>query len=118
MLHNIVVIPAFALVLVTCAQPGIPSLLRWLGSPLVVYLGRISYCFYITQYAVVNLLEPLAKPGPAHLPAPLFLVVALLLNLVCAVLFYELLEKRSHRQLLTFGKKHWAPISKPSLVAN
>ncbi len=73
---------------------------RVLSGGWAVYLGRISYGFYLIQLTV--LMEPLlalTDPlGPWRLPA-----LCLLMNLVCA-LFYELVEKPARRGLVArFG---------------
>lgn len=71
-------------------------LYRWLSSGLLVYLGRISYGFYLIQLTVM--LTPLValshELGPWRLP---FLLVAT--NLVCAG-FYQVVEVPARRSLV------------------
>ena len=68
-------------------------LYRWLSHGLLVYLGKISYGFYLIQLTV--LLAPFValshELGPWRVPA--LLVMA---NLVCAV-FYQLVEVPARR---------------------
>jgi peptidoglycan/LPS O-acetylase OafA/YrhL len=109
-IHNIVVVPGLALLLTNLSQPKPAGMWRWLGSSVLVYLGRISYSFYITQFCLMFTLEQLTG-----LPASYVVLGGmLLLNLLLATLFYEVVEKRSHKWLLTFGTKYvkaQAPIS-------
>jgi peptidoglycan/LPS O-acetylase OafA/YrhL len=72
------------------------ALYRWLSSGLLVYLGRISYGFYLIQLTVM--LTPLValshELGPWRLP---FLLVTT--NLVCAG-FYQVVEVPARRALV------------------
>jgi len=96
-IHNLVSVAAGILVLALCVPNHGPGrILSW--GPLV-YLGRISYGFYLIQLALVA--EPLARwatnAGPARL-----LVLFILLNLVSAGL-YEGVERPSRRWIV----EHW-----------
>ena len=92
------------------AQPHPSLLFKWLGSPPMEYLGRISYSFYIAQHPLVFVLDPLIRAG--HLAPTDWRVapVAFVLNLLGAVLLYELVEKPAQAFLLRhyharFGKQ-------------
>jgi peptidoglycan/LPS O-acetylase OafA/YrhL len=97
--HNMVAIPVLVLLLAALSQPQRTPLLRWLGSSVMVYLGRISYSFYIIQWAVMVLLEVYLQQ---HRGQPSYLLVggAFAVNLLLAALVYELIEKRAHTKLL------------------
>jgi len=97
LVHNLVSIVAGILVLALCVPNHGPGrLLSW--GPLV-YLGRISYGFYLIQLALVA--EPLVRLASQAGPARL-LVLFLLLNLVSAGL-YEGVERPSRRWIV----EHW-----------
>jgi len=75
---------------------------RFLGAGIFVYLGKISYGFYLIQLSV--LIEPMVhlsdKLGFARLPA-----LMLMVNLFCA-LVYELVEAPARRIVINrFGGK-------------
>lgn len=76
---------------------------RFLGSGIFVYLGKISYGFYLIQLSV--LIEPLVmfsdKFGFARLP-----VLMLTVNLFCAVV-YETIEAPARKLIINFfgGKR-------------
>jgi peptidoglycan/LPS O-acetylase OafA/YrhL len=104
--HNIVVIPVLSIVLAALAQPDSSASLNWLGNSIMVYLGRISYSFYIAQQALRALLEVYLKQDKTAHSSSVILLVMLIANLFVAVLLYEIIEKKSHKWLLTFGNRH------------
>lgn len=110
LIHNWLVVPTLVVVLNVLAQPHPTPLFKWLGSPPMEYLGRISYSFYIAQHPLVFVLDPLIRAG--HLASDDWRVapVAFVLNLLGAVLLYELVEKPAQAFLLRhyhvrFGKQ-------------
>lgn len=82
---------AAVLILGLCVEGG--RLHRFLGNGLFVYLGKISYGFYLIQ--LTAMIAPLVylsdQCGPFRLP-----VLLVLTNLACAV-SYELVEKPARR---------------------
>ena len=105
-IHNIIVVPGLALLLANLSQPEPASVWRWLGSSLLVYLGRISYSFYITQFCLMFALEQLSSQPGVTLPSYVVLGSMLLFNLLLAALFFKVVEQPSHKWLLTFGTKY------------
>lgn len=94
LVHNAVALGTGALVLALTVAGHLPGrLLSW--GPLV-YLGRISYGFYLIQLSVVSapLVALSASCGPWRLPVHLVLATA-----VCALL-YELVEKPARRAVV------------------
>jgi peptidoglycan/LPS O-acetylase OafA/YrhL len=94
LVHNAVAAAAAALILML-AVPG-HAVARLLAVPPLVYLGRISYGFYLIQVSLVSEpLEALAlRCGAWRLPVLLILCVA-----VCTLL-YELVEKPARRAIV------------------
>jgi peptidoglycan/LPS O-acetylase OafA/YrhL len=72
-------------------------LARLLSGGLLVYLGRISYGFYLVQLSVMMgpMLALTDRLGPLRLPA-----LCLLMNLFCAA-SYELVERPARRWIVT-----------------
>lgn len=90
-----------AVLILALSVPG-GRLYRWLSAPLLVYLGRISYGFYLIQLTVI--LEPAVRLSH-HLGGwrvPALLVMA---NVLCAG-FYELVEVPARRWIVgRFGRR-------------
>ncbi len=93
-------VAGFTATLILGLSTGGGRLHRALGHPLPVYLGRISYGFYLIQLTVI--LEPAVQLshelGPWRVPA--LLVMA---NVLCAG-FYELVEVPARRAIV----RRWA----------
>ena len=85
---------AGALILALAAGGG--ALHRFLGHGLFVYLGKISYGFYLIQLTVI--IEPMVRLsdhlGPARVP-----VLLVMVNLFCAAV-YQLVEAPARRILV------------------
>ncbi|MGI4738384.1 MAG: acyltransferase family protein [Janthinobacterium lividum] len=94
LVHNWLVIPTLVVLLNVLSQPRQSPLFKWVGSGPMVYLGRISYSFYIAQHPLVFLLDPLIKSGQLDSHDWRIAPVALLVNLAGAVLLHELVEKK------------------------
>jgi peptidoglycan/LPS O-acetylase OafA/YrhL len=81
MLHNGALLPAFALVLLACAQGQAP---RWLEHPWLITLGEASYALYITHLLcwvyVKVLLERHGIDVRAGWVFPLYAVIAVMLS--------------------------------------
>ena len=100
LIHNWLVVPTLVVVLNVLAQPTANPLITWLGSPPMEYLGRISYSFYIAQHPLVFVLDPLLRAGRLAATDWRVAPVAFVLNLLGAVLLYELVEKPAQAYLL------------------
>jgi peptidoglycan/LPS O-acetylase OafA/YrhL len=80
-------------VLVACAI-GIPPLVRFLESPPLHYLGRISYSLYLIHGTVIAVCVALA---PATLPKSAVVLVAVVLSIGTAELLYRTVERPGTR---------------------
>lgn len=94
------------LILALCVKGGLIH--RFLGRSLFVYLGKISYGFYLIQLSV--LIEPMVnlsdRLGPARL-----LVLMVLVNVFCAMV-YQLVEAPARRAIVArWGVKSVQPDS-------
>jgi len=88
------------LVLGTCARAELAGGARLLRRRRLVWLGEVSYCFYLVHQLVVTVLERLV----AHLPVlpgqgVAWAVAALGLSLLAAVVLHEAVEKPFERRL-------------------
>lgn len=108
LLHNWVVLPTLLVLLNVLAQLRQNSLFAWLGSQPLEYLGRISYSFYIAQHPLVFILDPLLKAGRLEPHDWRIAPIAFILNLVGAVVLYELVEKRAHAFLMHYYRVYFA----------
>jgi peptidoglycan/LPS O-acetylase OafA/YrhL len=104
LIHNWLVLPTLVVLLNVLAQPRQSRAFAWLGSPPMEYLGRISYSFYIAQHPLVFVLDPLLKAGRLSHTDWRIAPLALVLNLVGAVLLYELVEKPAQTYLIARHK--------------
>ncbi|TDN39328.1 acyltransferase [Hymenobacter sp. UV11] len=112
--HHWLVVPTVVVLLVVLAQPQQSRAFAWLSSRPMQYLGHISYSFYIAQLPLVFLLDPLWQSGRLRHTDWWVAPVALLANLLGAVLLHELVEKKAHAYLLT---RYHAYVGRGRLVA-
>ena len=100
--HNLFFLPAIVALLGCLAHSPSSLVFRWLGSRLALYLGRISYSFYILQIVLLILAEDMWKngtmPHSAWWIAPTFFMI----NIAAAVIVYEVVEKRMHKHFLSW----------------
>lgn len=90
--NNVFILPAI-LALISL----LTNYFKWVGSKLMVYLGQISYGFYIMQLPLMMALDVLLQQG--KLSATDFYLGPLVfcINLLLAILVYELVEKPLQR---------------------
>ena len=111
--HNVLTIPVTLLLLAACVHPK--KYLKWMGAPWMVYLGKISYGFYIVQIPLLLELDELISKD-VLLPSMLYLIPLLfVLNLFLSIALYEVVEKPVHR-FLSSGKN--TSDNEPLLVAS
>lgn len=99
--HNAVVLPAIILLLVSLTQPS--RVFGWLRSALLVWLGKISYGFYIWQIVLTLAIERLQHQGllSHHLASWTATAVLLGLNIVLAAVSFRWLETPVHHYIST-----------------
>ena len=98
-IQNIIVIPLMIIILSNSIESK-NNILGFLGNKVFEYLGKVSYSFYIIQLPIMLFLDNenyLEKTNSL-----LYFSVALIINLVSAILLYELIENPLHKIL---GKK-------------
>lgn len=108
LIHNWLILPLLVVLLNVLAQSTPSRAFKWLGSAPMQYLGRISYSFYIAQHPLVFVLDPLIKAGRLNPNDWRIMPVAFVLNLVGAVVLYEVVEKRAHSWLMTYYQAHFS----------
>jgi peptidoglycan/LPS O-acetylase OafA/YrhL len=99
--HNLIVLPAIIASVACLALSPQTILLRWLGSPIMTYLGRISYGFYILQLVLLAAVDVLWERNALPRAALWVMPTLLITNLIAAALMYELVEKRMHKAILS-----------------
>lgn len=107
--HNLVVVPTLILIVGYLSMQPKDLFTRLLESNLMVYLGRISYSFYIWQIVLSitksSFLQNLTfcKNSPV-----LFVSIIFVTNLTLAIISYHLIETRSHKFIIKIfsTKKH------------
>ena len=99
--HNFIVVPAILAIITLTVRFEQTRFFRWLGSGIMLYLGRISSSFYIMQLPILILLEGMLAQGLIHKQDTWITLPILLLNLLLAAGLYEAVEKPAHRFLLT-----------------
>ena len=100
--HNWAVLPTIVLLLGCLAYSPPSFVFNWLGSRIMVYLGRVSYSFYIIQIVLLDTSGILWRRG--IIPHVVWWIVPLLffVNLGAAVIMYELIEKQMHKRFLSW----------------
>lgn len=96
--HNWVVTPLLCVFIAGLTQPS--RLFGWLRSDLLVFLGRISYSFYIWQIVIMIAIEIVQEHHVLLSYSKWVLVsVTLALNLLLAYFSYLLIENPAHKWL-------------------
>lgn len=100
-IHNVLVVPVTLTVLFACVNPG-PSL-KWIGSKWMVYLGNISYGFYIVQIPLMLGVDRLLDERILSHSMFWLIPVLLAINLLLSAALYEWVEKPVHRYFTARG---------------
>ncbi|MCB2408509.1 acyltransferase family protein [Hymenobacter lucidus] len=96
--HNWLLLPVLIVLIIgICRNPGLP--LNLLSSPVLAYLGKVSYGFYIWQIVIMLVLEGKVLKGVLAPHSIKSSLLVLAVNLILAILSYHLLESRAHRWL-------------------
>lgn len=106
--HNLVMIPIIALVLAAVSQEKLGVAFAWLGKEPWVYLGKISYCFYMVQIPLSILLDSLIETGEFSKDRVITIPVAFLVSLIGGALLHHLAEVPAHRRLMQLYRKEHA----------
>jgi peptidoglycan/LPS O-acetylase OafA/YrhL len=100
--HNWIVVPAFSYLVFSLAggQGGLASIL---SNPLIVWLGRISYCFYSFQAIVILSLtrfhDRIVSAIPSLASNKLFFILAFSMVSSISVAGYYLIEEPGRRKI-------------------
>lgn len=100
-MYNIIVIPLFALLLYNSSQIKNRFILKISGSSFVQYLSKISFAFFMAQFfsfAFTRQLLELSWFG--DITNIKMILTAIIINLVLAILMYEIIEKPLSKVLL------------------
>lgn len=93
--HNFIAVPTFILLLAAISKNNY----AWISSRPMVYLGKISYGFYITQLPIMMFLDVVIDRD-ANVPYPWLLSVGVLaLNILMAAALYRFVEHPAHLYL-------------------
>lgn len=109
-----VVIVPFALLLWAGATADVDGRGTWAARPVMVWLGEISFCFYLVHQLVIRAwidVERLLSPS-GRLPDALTIVVTLGVSIGAAALLRALVERPAYR-LLTRGRPAPRPVRSP-----
>ena len=74
---------------------------RWLSTPLLVLIGRVSYGIYLVHVLCLNAVERLAKPGHGVWMAVTAYALTLLVSAMVAYLLFRAVE----RPLIKVGRR-------------
>ena len=97
--YTIVTIPLLSYIIYHMARMSDPILTRLTNNRVCIYLGKISYAFYLTQFIAIGYFG-LKHHSVEGWPQSQMVVVLFVINFVCAVALYELVEKRVRKVLL------------------
>jgi peptidoglycan/LPS O-acetylase OafA/YrhL len=109
--NNFIAIPTIMALICVLVNAEKTRFFKWLGSDLLVRLGRSSYSFYIVQIPLLVVLQGLLERKVIQ-PTDFYIIpVFLLLNTLLAKLLYKLVEDKAHSFLLSkFLKKPLPPV--------
>ncbi len=99
MVHNQIAVPAVILLIASVARFQDSSAFRWLASKPMIYLGKVSYSFYLVQMPVFLVVESLMKRGNFSDKSYWTTPVIALITLLTAVMLYELVEHPLHARI-------------------
>lgn len=103
--HNWIILPAIMLVIGALASAPATKLLAWLGSRPLVYLGKISYSFYVAQIPLMLLLDVWIPTHPVAINNAGYITGIFLLNLIGAYLLHNGLERPCHQLIASWLAK-------------
>jgi len=90
--HNLVILPALFIIIVSIVCNGEALIFNWLSSRLMVYLGKISYSIYIVQLPIALAFDALLERHIVERSNHMYILVWIGVNLFCAVILYHLIE--------------------------
>lgn len=96
-MHDWLVVSAIIAVLNVLSQEKIPLVFRWLTSPLLVYLGKISYSFFVIQIPLSILLDALIARGRISPTNMLVLPISFVISVVGGIILHVLVEEPTHK---------------------
>ncbi|WP_071890985.1 acyltransferase family protein [Hymenobacter sp. PAMC 26628] len=99
--HNRFVLPVIILIVGHLTQSNLSLFFRWLTLDSIVYLGRISYGFYIWQTVALELPDTVWTNNYFHLHKMPIALLIFSATIIAAIISYHLIEKPSHKVLLT-----------------
>ncbi|MGE6394462.1 acyltransferase family protein [Chryseobacterium scophthalmum] len=92
-IQNIIIIPLTSIILITSITPS-KYILKILGNDLFVYLGKISYSFYIIQLPILIILENVDNFNIYN--KFVTIIVLFCINILAAIGLYHLIEHPFH----------------------
>jgi peptidoglycan/LPS O-acetylase OafA/YrhL len=98
--HNAVVIPTIMAMICVLSKSENTRFFKWVGSRCMIYLGRISYSFYIVQIPLMSIVDCLMAKHIVHRGDNILVLLMLISNLVLAAILFEVVEKKLHHSLL------------------
>jgi peptidoglycan/LPS O-acetylase OafA/YrhL len=115
--NNFVAIPTIMALISVLASSEKTRFLDWLNLRPFVYLGRVSFSFYIIQLPLIVILEALIERGIIRRTDFYVILPFILINTALAAVLYQLVEKKAHSFLLNrfLKKTHTPPPLAPSL---
>ncbi|MVN76936.1 acyltransferase family protein [Hymenobacter sp. HMF4947] len=96
--HNLLIIPVIALTLAAATNKS--GVFTWLGKEPLVWLGKISYCFYMIQIPLSIWLDASLESGKLSKASLLIGPLALAVSLVGGALLHYIVEVPAHRFLM------------------
>ena len=98
--HNWIIIPFIVYMICTLAR-GKGILASLLSTPILVWFGKISYCFYAFQALVILTLirfhDPIVQVAPVFSDNTSFLILALGLLVALSAVGYYLIEEPARK---------------------
>ena len=114
--HNLVVVPAIVLLLAALARNNGGAMFQWLASRPMVYLGKVSYSFYIIQIPMSAVYDFLLKTNAIHANDFYHVGSWLVMNLGISIAAYEWIEKPAHKYLTDRKKDDSVSTARPRLA--
>lgn len=105
--HHQVVVPAFVLLIASVSRFGNNSAFRWMASKPMIYLGKISYAFYLMQIPLFILVERFKEMNLISDTSFWIAPVVILLNFGLSILLFEFVEHPIHKRLV-IRIKQWS----------
>ncbi|MCU7617837.1 acyltransferase [Chryseobacterium sp. PBS4-4] len=95
-IQNIIIIPLTSIILIISTTPK-KHILNFLRNKLFVYLGNISYSFYIIQIPILIILENIDHFNIYN--RFVTIIILFCINILAAMILYHLIEKPFHKIL-------------------